>query len=166
MRRKYTDIIVGLFMIAGILALVYLALKVSGLTTHKSSGYYTVTANFDNIGGLKVRAPVTIAGVRVGQVGDIELDPKTFQAHVVLLIDKNNNEIPVDTTANIYTQGLLGSNYVSLTPGYSDIFLKNNDVIEDTSPALVLEKLIGQLVFSLKDKGDKESSDKGKADKQ
>jgi phospholipid/cholesterol/gamma-HCH transport system substrate-binding protein len=145
---------VGLFMIVGTLAMAYLALKVSGLTNYKSSSHYEVIADFDNIGGLKVRAPVSIAGVRIGEVGAIRLDPVTFRATVVLYLDNDEN-LPSDSSASIYTQGLLGANYVSLTPGYSDTNLKNGDKIASTSPALVLEKLIGQLIFSLKDSGSK-----------
>jgi phospholipid/cholesterol/gamma-HCH transport system substrate-binding protein len=147
-------------MILGILALVFLALKVSGLTNFRSTGSYTVTADFDNIGSLKIRAPVSIAGVKIGEVSAIDLDPETFRAKVILKINENTNKLPIDTSASIFTQGLLGANYISLTPGYGESFLHEGDKIESTSPALILEKLIGQLVFSLKnnsDKSDKEN---------
>jgi phospholipid/cholesterol/gamma-HCH transport system substrate-binding protein len=144
---------VGLFILAGIFALLVLALKVSGLGTAAlgGNGYY-VTANFDNIGGLKVRAPVTIAGVHVGEVTNIHLDPTTYRATVTLLIDQQQNQLPSDTSASIYTQGLLGANYISLAPGYDTTYLKNGAVLQSTHPALILEDLIGQLLFSLKDK--------------
>ncbi len=155
-QQRYIDLIVGLFMITGILALTFLALRVSGLTSYSvDDKYYRVMAEFDNIGGLKVRAPVTVAGVRVGQVGDINLDKTSFRAKVTLLIDGNQKEIPIDTTANIYTQGLLGANYISLSPGYADQFLKNGDKIENTNSAMVLEKLIGQFIFSMQNNSKK-----------
>lgn len=146
---------VGLFMIAGMLSLLLLGLKVSGLKQSASSDNYRITAEFDNIGSLKARAPVRIAGVKVGQIEKIELQDKNFKARVTLLIDKRENNLPVDTSASILTEGLLGSNYISLTPGYEDQLLTNGSVITDTHPALILENLIGQLLFSLKDK-DKE----------
>lgn len=157
--KKIMETLVGLFMILGLVALVFLALKVSGLTVFSSKeSYYQVVAEFDNIGGLKVRSPVMIAGVAIGQVDDITLDPQTFRAKTVLSI-RNDHQLPVDTSANIYTQGLLGSNYVSLTPGYADSNLKDGGVIETTQPAIVLEKLIGQFLYSLK--GDKADTNKG-----
>jgi len=148
-RAKFIDIWVGLFMLAGIVALLVLALKVSGLSTYVGRDGYSITANFDNIGGLKVRSPVTIAGVYVGQVTNIQLDKKTFKATVTMQIAPNQNQIPKDTSAGILTAGLLGANYISLVPGFDQTFLKNGDQIENTHPALILEDLIGQLVFSL-----------------
>ena len=151
--KKIMETLVGLFMILGLVALVFLALKVSGLTVFSSKEtYYQVIAEFDNIGGLKVRSPVMIAGVAIGEVEDISLDQQSFRAKTVLSI-RNDHQLPIDTSANIYTQGLLGSNYVSLTPGYADSNLKDGGVIETTQPAIVLEKLIGQFLYSLK--GDK-----------
>ena len=151
MRIKALETIVGLFMLAGIVALIVLALQVSGLsTTYMGDHGYTISANFDNIGDLKVRAPVTISGVRVGQVTDIRLDKTTFKAVVSMRINPNQDAIPSDTSASIFTQGLLGSNYISLTPGFDTAFLKNGGQITDTHPALILEDLIGQLLFSLK----------------
>lgn len=143
-------------MILGIIALVFLALKVSGLTNYRSSGYYAVTADFDNTGSLKVRAPVSIAGVHVGQVGAISLNPVTYRATVTLLLN-DKTKIPTDSAASIYTQGLLGSNYISLSPGYADTNLKNGGQIQSTTSALILEKLIGQFIFSLKNNTSKGS---------
>src|SRR6476646_2121466 len=111
---------VGLFMIAGMLSLLLLGLKVSGLRQSASSDNYRITAEFDNIGSLKARAPVRIAGVKVGQIEKIELHDQNFKAKVTLLIDKKENNLPVDTAASILTEGLLGSNYISLTPGYEE----------------------------------------------
>lgn len=151
-RTRIIELAVGLFIIFGALALIGLAFKVSGLTSMTSNGYYTVYAEFDNVGDLKVRAPVRIAGVSVGQVENIWLDPSTFRAKVTLLINSKDNKIPMDTSASIFTEGILGSNYISLSPGYEEKFLKNGSLITNTHPALILENLIGQLVFSMKDK--------------
>lgn len=145
---RWLEISVGIFMMAGLMALLLLALKISGLTSYTSHGYY-VTAVFDNIGDLKPRAPVTISGVHIGQVVSIELDPKTYQADVTLLIEQKYNDIPVDSTAKIFTQGLLGSNYISIDPGFENTFLKNNSKIVSTRSALILENLIGQLLFKV-----------------
>lgn len=160
MREKTIEITVGLFMLAGILALLMLALKVSGLSNTVGFEGYQVSANFDNIGSLKVRAPVTIAGVRVGQVTQIRLDPGTFKAVVTLKIDKNKNAIPEDSSASILTEGLLGSNYISLTPGFDDTYLKEGDVIDSTHSALILENLIGQFLFSINKDKDSKGDDK------
>lgn len=155
-QKRILEMTVGLFMIAGMLSLLLLALKVSGLSQSTSSDHYRISAEFDNIGSLKARAPVRIAGVRVGQIEKIELQDQHFKAKVTLLIDKKENNLPSDTSASILTEGLLGSNYISLTPGYEEDFLKDGSVISNTHPALILENLIGQLLFSLKNKDDKE----------
>lgn len=155
-QKRILEMTVGLFMIAGILSVLLLVLKVSGLSQSASSDNYRVVAEFDNIGSLKARAPVRIAGVKIGQIEKIELQDQRFKAKVTLLINKKENHLPSDTSASILTEGLLGSNYISLTPGYEDELLKNGSVIENTHPALILENLIGQLLFSLKNKDDKE----------
>ena len=152
MYKRNIEIIVGLFMLLGMLALVFLALRVSGLTSFNHAGYYVVTTEFDNIGALKVRAPVRIAGVRIGQVGDIVLDPNTFRAKVILDIDNSADQIPIDSSASILTEGLLGSNFISLTPGFETAALKNGSTIQTTHSALILENLIGQFLFSVKGK--------------
>lgn len=152
LQQRTIETIVGIFILAGILALLVLALKVSGLTSYVGNQGYFVTATFDNIGGLKARAPVTVAGVRIGKVVAIDLDPKTYQADVKLYIEDKYNDIPTDSSARILTEGLLGSNYISLSPGFKDTFLKNGGVIENTHPALILENLIGQFLFSMNDK--------------
>jgi phospholipid/cholesterol/gamma-HCH transport system substrate-binding protein len=156
-RARQTEICVGLFMLAGILALLVLALKVSGLSTTLHREGYTITAHFDNVGDLKVRAPVTMAGVHVGQVTNIKIDKNTYKAIVTMQIDANQNKIPQDSAASIFTQGLLGANYISLSPGYENKYLVNGARIENTHPALILEDLIGQLLFSLKDKNTSDS---------
>ncbi len=140
-------------MVLGVIALIFLAIKVSGLTSYTTKqSFYTVTAEFDNVGGLKVRAPVMIAGVWVGEVKRIELDHTSFRAKVTLSLLKTKDNLPTDTSANIYTQGLLGANYVNLNPGYADTFLKEGDVIENTQPAVILEKLIGQFIYNMQGK--------------
>lgn len=149
MKTRSIEILVGLFLVAGILSLVMLAFQVSGLANVVGRGGYVVTADFDNIGDLRVRAPVSISGVRVGEVTAIQLNASTFRAVVTMHIDPNQNKIPTDSTASIFTEGLLGSNYISLTPGFSDTNLKNGDKIQTTHSALILENLIGQLMYKL-----------------
>jgi phospholipid/cholesterol/gamma-HCH transport system substrate-binding protein len=156
MQKRMIEITVGLFMIAGMASLLLLALKVSGLSQGASSDYYRVSAEFDNIGSLKERSPVRIAGVKVGHIEKIELQNTRFKARVILLINKTENNLPSDTAASILTEGLLGSNYISLTPGFENDLLRNNSIITNTHPALILENLIGQLLFSLKNKDDKD----------
>lgn len=158
-RQKVTEIGVGVFMILGILALVFLAFKVSGLTSYSYAKSFEIKADFQNIGDLKVRAPITIAGVRVGEITSITLDPETYQAVVHMRIE-HDEKIPIDSTANIYTAGLIGSNYISLTPGFSDTYLKNGDVLQRTNQAMILQDIIGQLLYSFKS-GDSKDKDKG-----
>jgi phospholipid/cholesterol/gamma-HCH transport system substrate-binding protein len=149
-RDRIIEVWVGLFMLISIIALLLLAFKVSGLSNAVGSNGYTISAAFDNIGGLKIRSPVTLAGVRIGQVSGITLDDSRFKAVVTMRIDANQRNLPADTSASILTQGLLGANYISLKPGFEQVFLKNGSKIQDTQPALILEDLIGQLIFSLK----------------
>lgn len=149
MVKKTIEILVGLFMILGMLGFIVMAFKVSGFTGYiPQAEYDTIIAEFDGIGGLKVRAPVMIAGVKVGHVDKITLNANNYRAKVILKINKNIAYIPIDTSANIYTQGLLGSNYVNLSPGYAATFLKEGDMIEVTHGAVVLEKLIGQFLYT------------------
>lgn len=155
MRERYIETLVGIFMLLGILALLLLALKVSGLSTYVANKGYEVSANFDNIGNLKLRAPVRVAGVQIGQVTAIQLDNQTFRATVTMRIQPTENTLPIDTAASILTQGLLGANYIGLTPGFSQDVLKNGSNIETTHSALILEDLIGQFIFSLKNSNNK-----------
>lgn len=155
MRERIIEIWVGFFMLFGILALLVLAFKVSGLSSSIGENGYNITAAFDNVGGLKVRSPVSLAGVHIGEVSAIKLDNVQFKAIVTMKIDSKYKQLPVDTSASILTQGLLGANYISLTPGFSQTFLNNNAIVQDTHPALILEDLIGQLIFSLKNSGGK-----------
>jgi phospholipid/cholesterol/gamma-HCH transport system substrate-binding protein len=141
------DTLVGLFVAAGIVGLFFLALQVSNLSTFVERNSYTVTASFENSGGLKVKSPVSAAGVKIGQVSAISFDPKTYQSVVQLSIDSQYNTLPEDTTASVFTAGLLGEQYVNLEPGGSEEFLKNGGEIEITQSAIILEKAIGQFLF-------------------
>lgn len=162
-RKSIAEILVGLFMIVGVIALIFLAFRVSGLTEYSDRHHYVVYADFDNIGDLKVRAPVTVGGVRIGQVSNITLNSNTFRARASLNINDKFNNIPTDSTAVILTQGLLGSNYISLVPGFDSTVMKNGDQIETTRSAIILENLIGQFLLNMK--GDSKESDKKESDK-
>jgi len=158
--RRFLEFAVGLFMILGVVALVVLAFKASSFSQYSQRNSYQVTAVFDHIGDLKIRAPVTIAGVRVGEVKKIMIDPVTFRAKVVMFLDKKQQNLPSDSSASILTAGLIGANYIEIAPGFADNLLKNDGLIEETHPAVILERLIGQLVYNLK--GDKEKDENKK----
>ncbi len=147
MDRKTIDIWVGIFMLIGIGALLFLALKVGNLGSERNSATYNVEARFENIGGLKMKAPVKSAGVLVGRVSDIRLDPDKFQAVATLTLDKRF-EFPKDTGASILTSGLLGEVYIGLEAGGDDKKLVQGDRITITQSAVVLERLIGQFMFN------------------
>ncbi|MEQ1619947.1 MAG: outer membrane lipid asymmetry maintenance protein MlaD [Methylococcales bacterium] len=144
---KTQDTLVGLFVASGIAGLFFLALQVSNLSSFVDQDSYAVTARFENSGGLKVKSPVSAAGVKIGQVSSINFDPKTYQSIVTLNIYSQYNNLPEDTTASIFTAGLLGEQYVNLDAGGSDSFLKNGSKIEITQSAIILEKAIGQFLF-------------------
>ena len=148
MQRQFIEITVGLFVIAGVIALLFLSLKVSNLNASIVSNPYQVNASFDDIGGLKVKAPVTMAGVKIGRVKEINLDTDSFRARVVMDISGEYKKIPIDSSASINTQGLLGEQYLSLEPGGQPTYLKEGDRIRLTQSAVILENLIGQLLFS------------------
>ena len=147
MERTTMDLWVGIFAVAGAAALFGLALKVGNLTSSSVGETYTVTAAFENIGGLKPRAPVKSAGVVVGRVENIEFDSKAFEANVTLKVDKRY-PFPKDTFANIYTAGLLGEQYVGLEAGGDEQPLKDGDKISHTQDAVVLEKMISQFLYN------------------
>lgn len=149
MSERTVEFIVGLFIVAGLAALLFLAFKVSGLTTYTPGNSYQITAEFENIGDLKRRAPVTVAGVKIGQVTNIHLDKANYKAVVTMKIDQDEDNIPSDSSASIVTAGLLGANFVSLAPGFEDEFLRDGDEIIETHPALQIETMIGQLLFSM-----------------
>ncbi len=149
------EILVGAFMAAGFVALFFLAMQVSNLSLSAGSDGYRVTARFSNTGSLKPRAPVSMAGVRVGRVESISFDKETYEAVVTLRIDPGVDTIPDDTFANIFTAGLLGEQYVGLEPGGSETHLRDGDQIAQTQSALILEQMIGQFLFSKAEEGGK-----------
>lgn len=148
MRTRALELSVGLFILAGIAALLLLALRVSGLTLGGQDNTYTLYANFDNVAGLTTRGKVTMAGVTVGKVKKITLDHDSFMGRVELAIDKQVDNLPTDTTASIVTAGLLGEKYISLSVGGEDDVLAHNDEIYDTQSSLVLEELIGKFLMN------------------
>ncbi len=157
------DLWVGIFVAAGIAALIALAMKVGNLTSSNLGKTYTVQAYYENIGGLKVRAPVKSAGVVVGRVAEISFDNRKFEALVTLNID-TTYKFPRDTIASILTSGLLGEQYVGLEAGGEDDMLKEGDKIESTQGAVVLEKLISQFLYNKASEGNN-SSDATNSDK-
>jgi phospholipid/cholesterol/gamma-HCH transport system substrate-binding protein len=158
--QRFIESLVGLFLIFTAIALSALAFQVSGLVHIFPDKTYVISADFDDIGGLKVRSPVKIGGVQIGEVSGITLDPVSFKAVVKMNIRDQFNDIPDDSSAGIFTSGLLGDNYIAITPMYNTTFLKSGSKIEMTNSAMVLEKLIGQFIYSLKngnDNGDKDA---------
>jgi phospholipid/cholesterol/gamma-HCH transport system substrate-binding protein len=147
MSRKVLDLWVGFFVAVGFAAVMFLALKVASSSTFAAADGYDVKAKFDNIGGLKVRAPVKSAGVVVGRVAEIRFDNQSFEAVVTMNIDRRY-EFPKDTSAKILTSGLLGEQYVGLSAGGDTVNLKNGDTLKLTQSAVVLENLIGQFLFN------------------
>lgn len=146
MQRSMLDLWVGLFVVAGIVALVILAFKVGNMSSAGSGDTYEVTANFDNIGGLKPRAAIKSAGVVVGRVKSISFNNERFTARVLMAIE-TQYKFPKDTTASILTAGLLGEQYIGLEGGGDDKMLGAGDNIRLTQSAVVLEKLISQFLF-------------------
>lgn len=147
MERTTIDLWVGLFVVMGLGALLVLALKVGNLSSVSMAESYAVTANFGNIGGLKVRAPVKSAGVVVGRVSEIRFDSQNYEARVILRLDKQYS-FSRDTSASIMTSGLLGEQYVALESGGDSAQLKEGDKIQITQSAMVLENMIGQLLYN------------------
>ena len=143
---KKLELAVGIFVALGLAAFFMLAMKVSNIAELGEDKGYKITARFENIGGLKVRAPVTLGGVRVGRVAGIDLDTRSYQAVVTLSIDPKYDQLPVDSSASILTSGVLGEQYVGLEPGGMDDHLKNGSTLKLTQSALVLEKLIGRML--------------------
>ena len=147
MERRIVDLWVGLFVVAGIMALMMLALKVGNFGAYSPKDVYVVSAHFDNIGGLKEQAPVRSSGVVVGRVSGIRFDTKKFDAEVTITMD-GKFKFPSDTTAAILTSGILGENYVGLEAGGGNDNLKQGDEIKLTQSAVVLEKIISQFLYS------------------
>ena len=157
MKRATVEICVGIFMLTAIAALLFLAIKVSGLTSLTSSNGFTITAEFQNVGSLKAAAPVSLAGVKIGEVRDIKIDAKTLNAVVSMRIDKKY-EYTIAAPfagANIYTAGLLGANYIALIPRNvdeeerqgKDNFIHEGSILESTQSAIILEDLIGHFLY-------------------
>jgi phospholipid/cholesterol/gamma-HCH transport system substrate-binding protein len=147
MQRKSLDVWVGLFVLLGAMAIMFLALKVGNMSSLSLGPSYTLVARFDNIGGLKPRAPVKSAGVVVGRVESVGFDDKSFQASVTLRME-GNYHFPKDSSAKILTAGLLGEQYIGLEPGGDEKNLSEGDRIKSTQSAIVLENLISQFLFS------------------
>lgn len=148
MQNRTLETGVGLFLLAGILALLLLALRVSGLSASANTDTYKLYANFDNIAGLTVRAKVTMAGVNIGKVTAIDLEHDTFTGRVTMEVNKRVNNLPSDSTASILTAGLLGEKYIGISVGGDDQLLKDGGVIHDTQSSLVLEDLIGKFLLN------------------
>ncbi|MBC7751703.1 MAG: outer membrane lipid asymmetry maintenance protein MlaD [Candidatus Saccharibacteria bacterium] len=148
MRTRSAEFSVGVFTILTIIALFFLALRVSGLLNEVHKDGYTITAHFQNIGGLTPRAKVTLSGVVIGRVTDISLDQKRLDAVVTMQINNGMKQISTDSTASILTEGLIGGQYIGISVGADDEVLKNGSEIEQTQSALVLEDLISKFLFS------------------
>lgn len=157
---KKIELWVGSFMLFGIVALLVVMFKIVNVGSFSSSQTYMLEANFDNIGGLKIRAPVKVGGVKIGEVTNITLDRDTHVPRVFMSLDSAFGYFPDTSTANIYTSGVLGEQYVGILPGFElegeTEYMQDGDVIEDTNPALVLEDLIGKVLYSLTGSGDEE----------
>jgi phospholipid/cholesterol/gamma-HCH transport system substrate-binding protein len=146
MNKRFIDIMVGLFVVAGAVALLFLALRAGNLASFSRGDTYAVTAYFDNIGGLKVRAPVKSAGVTIGRVKSISFDDKKYQARVQLELEKTYL-FPKDSSFSILTSGLLGEQYVGLSAGSDEAYLTQGARISNNQSAIVLESLISQFLF-------------------
>jgi phospholipid/cholesterol/gamma-HCH transport system substrate-binding protein len=157
--QRNLEIGTGLFVLLGFAALAFLTTQLpsSGVRLHSQNASYMVTAKFDNVGDLKVGAPVTMAGVRIGRVESVQLNAAEFKAIVALSIDKRYNNIPEDVDAAIQTSGLLGAKYVGLGSGGSATFLTSGSQIELTQSALVLEDLVNKLFANIAGKGNGDS---------
>lgn len=160
MQSKALELLVGLFFILGVAAVFILTFRVASVTAGGEGDTYEVTADFENIGGLKPGAAVTLAGVRVGRVRSIAINPDNFEARVAMRIDNSYGFLPKDTAANIFTAGLLGEQYIGLVPGGEETNLADGDSIKFTQSALVLENLIGQFVANMSSGGASKDKDK------
>jgi phospholipid/cholesterol/gamma-HCH transport system substrate-binding protein len=153
MTRKELDLWVGIFAVIGIGAMLFLSLKVANLASFSAADAYQIQAKFENIGSLKVRAPVKSAGVVVGRVSEIHFDNESFEAVVTLNVD-GRFKFPKDSSAKIMTAGLLGEQYIGLSPGGDSVNLKGGDTLKLTQSAVVLENLIGQFLYNKTAEGD------------
>jgi len=148
MRMRWVEIMVGFFMVLGLLALIGLALNVSGLKLSDAQDDYSLFARFENIGGLTPRSKVSLSGVQIGEVKSISIDKQRLVAVVELSINADVDYLSADTSAQILTSGLLGEQYIGLSVGFEEDLLKDGDYIADTQSAMVLEDLIGKFLFN------------------
>lgn len=153
MRFSKIEFLVGVFMLLGIVASIIMALQVAGLVLNQQSNTYTLSAKFDNIGQLKVRAPVRIGGVLIGRVENIYLDTKDYVPVVQMAINSQYSNLSSESKASILTSGIIGEQYISVTPGFYDedlgsTYLKNGDFFTDTSSAVILEDLIAKFLYN------------------
>jgi phospholipid/cholesterol/gamma-HCH transport system substrate-binding protein len=148
MQNRTLEVGVGLFLLAGLLALLLLALRVSGLTVGSSDNTYKVYAHFENIAGLTVRSKVTMAGVTIGKVTAIDLDRNSYMGRVTMVLDDAVDNLPADSTASILTAGLLGEKYIGISVGGEEEVLRDGGTIHDTQSSLVLEDLIGKFLLN------------------
>ena len=148
MQNRTLEVGVGLFLLAGLLALLLLALRVSGLTVGSSENTYKVYAHFENIAGLTVRSKVTMAGVTIGKVTAIDLDRNSYVGRVTMVLDDAVDNLPADSTASILTAGLLGEKYIGISVGGEEEVLRDGSTIHDTQSSLVLEDLIGKFLLN------------------
>jgi phospholipid/cholesterol/gamma-HCH transport system substrate-binding protein len=145
--RKTLELVVGLFVVLGVAAFFWLAIKVSDISRLNEQDGYKVSARFENVGGLKARSAISVAGVLIGRVTAIDIDKETYEAVVTMSLNPDY-PLPTDTSASILTAGLLGEQYIGLEPGGMTDYLKDGDEIELTQSALVLERLVGQFLFN------------------
>jgi phospholipid/cholesterol/gamma-HCH transport system substrate-binding protein len=151
MTSRKTEIMVGFFVAAAVAAFFMLAMNVSNMSSYAGGDNYELMARFDNIGGLKVRSPVSAGGVRIGRITGIEYNSDTYEAVVSMSIEQQYNKFPLDTAASVLTSGLLGEQYIGFEPGAEEDYLKNGDTIDLTQSAIVLEQIIGQFLYSQSD---------------
>jgi len=147
-QTRSVEIGTGLFVLLGFAALFFLTTQTTGSENFSGNDVYAVTARFENVGSLKNRAPVSMSGVTIGRVTDVRFDPEMLNAEVTFVIDSQYDQIPEDSDASILTAGLLGSQYIGLQPGGSDIYLEEGSEIQFTQSAIVLENLISKYLFS------------------
>ena len=147
-QTRSVEIGTGLFVLLGFAALFFLTTQTTGSENFSGNDVYAVTARFENVGSLKDRAPVSMSGVTIGRVTDVRFDPEMLNAEVTFVIDSQYDQIPEDSDASILTAGLLGSQYIGLQPGGSDIYLEEGSEIQFTQSAIVLENLISKYLFS------------------
>ncbi|UTW48624.1 outer membrane lipid asymmetry maintenance protein MlaD [Bacterioplanoides sp. SCSIO 12839] len=153
MRMRFMELTVGTFMVMGIIAMILMAFRVSGLSAQSNGDTYTVKARFENLAGLTERAKVSMSGVTIGRVTNVYLDTEWYSAVVEMEIYNSMDTLTLDTSAAILTAGLLGEKYIGLTVGAEDEYLTDGDWIEDTQSAIVLEELIGRFLFNKAEEG-------------